>query len=132
MRPWPLLLMLGAALHAATIRGVVLENQTSRPLARALVVIQPASGKSFSMRTNVSGGFEFAQLAPGAYRVVPSRTGFATPVRGVSVVIDESTPAQLELRLKRFGAIVGTVLDENEVGLSDCEVVAFRNTRPPQ
>ena len=38
----------------------------------------------------------------------------------------------VSIRLPRFGAIVGTVLDENDVGMPEHEVVAYLNMRPPQ
>jgi hypothetical protein len=35
---------LAATLHAASIRGTVVENQTSRPVARTAVQMQPIAG----------------------------------------------------------------------------------------
>src|SRR5262249_42276145 len=77
---------------------------------------------------------------PGAYLVSVSRRAFA-PVHygqkrwnaaGVPVLVDESRPAVLNIRLPRFGAITGTLLDENDLGLPEHEVVAYRSTRPPR
>ena len=146
MPKWLLLpgrLLAAGALHAAVIRGVVVENQTGRPLARALVTVQPVAGTAgapLSVRTNVYGAFEFPPLAAGAYLVTASRRAFATlqygqkrwKSAGVPVVLDEAGTATLSLRLPRFGAIAGTVVDENDVGLPEHEVMAYRNTRPPQ
>jgi hypothetical protein len=137
-----LLLGLCVAAHAAVIRGVVLEDAGGMPLARSLVVVQPIAGTGAplqSIRSNHDGQFEFGSLPAGAYLVLASRRGFA-PVQygqkqwkgsGVPLVLDDSGAASLEIRLQRFGSIAGTVLDENDVGLPDHEVVAYKNERPP-
>lgn len=92
------------------------------------------------VRTNVYGAFEFPPLAAGAYLVSAARRAFAPlqygqkrwKAAGVPVVLDADGAAVLTLRLQRFGSIAGTVVDENEVGLPKHEVLAYRNTRPPQ
>jgi protocatechuate 3,4-dioxygenase beta subunit len=143
MRKWLLLWWAAAVLQAAVIRGVVVENQTGRPLARALVTAQPVAGTAgapVSVRTNVYGAFEFPPLTAGAYLVSASRRSFAPleygqkrwKAAGVPIVLDASGTAALTLRLQRFGSITGAVVDENDVGLPEHEVMAYRNTRPPQ
>jgi protocatechuate 3,4-dioxygenase beta subunit len=139
---FPLLLALCIPVHAAVIRGVVVEDAGGLPLARSLVVVQPIAGTSAppqSMRSDHDGQFEFGSLPPGAYLVLASRRGFA-PVQygqkqwkgsGVPLVLGDSGSTSLEIRLQRFGSIAGTVLDENDVGLPDHEVVAYKNERPP-
>lgn len=128
---------------AATIRGVVLENLSGHPLMRTLVVIAPVAGgagTALSVRTNRYGTFEFPPLPAGAYLVSASRPGFA-PAQygqkefrsaGVPVKLSDTDDTFLSIRMKRFGAIAGTIVDENEVGLPDVTVVAYRNTRPPE
>jgi hypothetical protein len=92
------------------------------------------------VRTDSNGAFEFPPVPGGAYLVLASRRSFA-PIQygqkqwkssGVPVVVDEGGAAVLNIRLQRFGAIAGTVLDENDVGLPEHEIVAYRNTRPPE
>jgi hypothetical protein len=143
MPKWLLLALVAGAMHAAVIRGVVVEHQTGKPLARALVVVQPVAGTigpTLSARTNPYGAFEFPPVAPGAYLVSASKRSFA-PLQygqkqwksaGVPIVLEEAATPFLSLRLRHFGSITGAVVDENDVGLPEHEVVAFRNTRPPQ
>jgi protocatechuate 3,4-dioxygenase beta subunit len=143
MPKWLLFAAAAGVLHAAVIRGTVVEHQSGHPLARALVAIEPVSGtpgKVRSVRTNLSGVFEFSALSAGAYLVNVSRRAFA-PVQygqkrwkaaGVPVVVDEAGSAILNIRLARYGAITGTLLDENGVALPEHEVVAYLNTRPPR
>ena len=137
-----LLLGLCSTVHAAAIRGVVLEDAGGLPLARSLVVVQPIAGTGAatqSVRSNDDGRFEFASLPAGAYLVLAQRRGFA-PLQygqkqwkgsGVPLVLDDAGAASLEIRLQRFGSIAGSVLDENDVGLPDHEVVIYKNERPP-
>src|SRR5579883_1490191 len=130
------------ALRAATIRGVVVEDATGHPLARALIVAHPVAGATAEMRSvrsDSNGRFELAGLPPGAYLLLASRRGFA-PVpygqkqgkgSGVPLEVGENSEASVEIRLPRYGAISGAVLDENDVGLPDCEVIAYRDSHPP-
>jgi hypothetical protein len=139
-----LILALAAGIiHAAVIQGTVVENQTGHQVARATVRLEPISGTremARSIRTDRGGYFGFMGLAPGAYLLTASRIGFATiqygqrqwKSAGVPVVVGENDSFTLSIRLPRFGAISGTVLDENGVGLPDHDVVAYRDTRPPQ
>ena len=143
MPKWLLLALLTGALDAAVIRGVVVEHQTGKPLARAQVVLQPVAGTTgptLSARTNPYGAFEFPPVAPGAYLVSTSKRSFA-PLQygqkqwksaGVPLILDEAATPFLSLRLQRFGSIAGAIVDENDVGLPEHDVVVFRNTRPPQ
>jgi hypothetical protein len=151
MAKWLLLMLMLAlawgtlqtTLDAAVIRGNVVEHQTSKALSRALVVVQPVAGTPGSPRralTNRYGIFEFGSLPGGVYVVKISKPYFL-PVEygqkrwnsaGTPVTLDEAASAFLNVRLPRYGAITGAVLDDNEVGLPDHDVVAYRNTRPPQ
>jgi hypothetical protein len=140
-------LLLAAALagcgQAAVVRGMVVENLTGKPLAHAVVVLQPIGGTPGdmrSMRTTRFGGFEFGSLAGGAYVLKASRRGFL-PVEygqkrwnsaGLPLLVAENETSFQSLRLLRNGAIGGTLYDENDVGLPAHDVVAYRNTKPPQ
>jgi hypothetical protein len=129
-------------LHAAEIKGTVVENQSGHPVARATVIIEPiagSAGKRATGQTNANGFFQFP-IPAGVYLVSATRVGF-TKVQygqkqwksaGIPLVLGENDTATIALRLPRFGAIEGTVLDENDVGLPDYDVLAYRNTRPPQ
>lgn len=124
---------LAASLRAASIRGVVVDNLTGRPLARATVVGQPIAGTRgvpHSVRTDLNGKFELPGLGSGAWLLVASRRGFAPTQARQPVSVGEASEEWLTIRLRRFGAITGTVLDENDVGLQDHEVVAYTNARP--
>jgi hypothetical protein len=130
-------------LDAAILRGVVMEHQTGRPLARTTVSVQPVAGSggtAATLRTDRFGAFESPRLAAGAYLVSAAREGFLTSYygqrrwnsAGLPVVLESEQTTFLDIRMRRLGAVSGTVLDENELGLPEHDVVAYRNTRPPQ
>ena len=143
MQKWLTLTLTAGVIQAAVIQGTVVENQTGHQVMRATVRLEPISGtreNARSIRTDRGGYFGFTGLAAGAYLLTASRIGFATiqygqrqwKSAGVPVVVGENDSFTLSVRLPRFGAISGTVFDENSVGLPDHDVVAYRNTRPPQ
>ena len=143
MRTLLILTLAAGSLQAAVIKGTVVENQTGHLVARATVVLEALSGGSVpkrSVRTNAYGSFEFAELPAGDYLLTASRTGFATAQygqkhwksAGVPIAVAEDDTSALVIRLPHYGAITGAVLDENDIGMPDYDVLAYRNTRPPQ
>ena len=131
-----------AVLHSASVRGTVVENSTGYPIARAEITAQSVAGdlQPQKVRTNPSGIFEFTALPAGAYRVSATKLGFApveygqkrwySPGMPISLAADDA--ADLAIRMPRFGAISGAVLDENDVGLAEYEVAVYSNTHPPR
>lgn len=143
MTKWLVFVLAGGALQAAIIKGSVVENQTGKALARTLVSLQPlpgGTGPSGTVRTNSYGMFEFIDLPEGGYLIHAARRGFMTVqygqknwrAAGVPVVVEKEQSTFLSIRLSRFSAISGIIVDENEVGLPEHEVVAMSNTRPPR
>jgi hypothetical protein len=143
MCKWLVFLLAGGALHAAIIKGSVVENQTGKALARTLISIQPlpgSAGPTGTVRTNTYGTFEFIDLPAGAYLIHASRRGFMTVqygqknwrAAGQPVVLDQDQSTFLTIRMPRFSSISGVIVDENDVGLPEHEVVAMSNARPPR
>ena len=127
--------------HAAVIGGVVLDGSTGRPLARSLVTLKPVAGaaaKTLSVRANRGGEFTFSGVDGGFYLVSASRNGFAPfqygqrdwKAAGKPMAVEPGGKLFLDIRLHRYGAISGTVLDENETGIPDQRVVAYRAKTP--
>ncbi len=132
-----------AGLHAAVIRGVVVENFTGKPLARSVVILQPVGGTPGdprSVRADRLGAFAFDRLAAGYYVLKASRKGFLAMEYGQKrwnsagqpIVLREEDTAFCALRLLLPSAITGTVLDENDIGLPDHEIAAYRLGTPPE
>jgi len=143
MRHLAILLAAAGAMHAAIIKGIIVENQTGKVLARTLVTLQPipgSTGVSGSVRTDRYGSFAFLELPAGAYVIHATRRGFMPAqfgqknwrAAGQPVVVEKEQSLFLNIRLARFASISGTVMDENDVGMAEHEVVAMSNTRPPR
>jgi hypothetical protein len=143
MRAIPLLLLVAIGLQAAIIRGVVVEHQTGKPLSRTEVTARALAGTRAGLlrtSTNSTGGFEFTNLPPGAYLVTAARKNFATiqygqkdfRSAGLPIILDEAASTFLNIRMPRLGVVTGRVVDENDVGLPNHDVIIYRNTRPPQ
>ena len=143
MRGYLPVLLLATAAHAATIHGMVVENLSGKPLARTNLSLQPIAGTPGGPRiahANTNGGFEFDALPAGSYLLKAERRGFMPAEygqkrwnsAGTPVVLQETDVVTLSLRMLRYSAIRGTVSDENDVGLPDHTVLAYRNTTPPE
>src|SRR6266849_2223446 len=141
-----ILLLLAATVanyaEAATIRGIVLDHYTGRPLARTVVTLESIQGygsAKTSIRTGSTGQFVFLSLNPGAYLLSAARPSFATwkygqkfwNAPGAPIFLTEESAPYLDLRLHRLAAISGAIWDENEIGITEQEVYAYRNTKPP-
>src|SRR5579872_2615981 len=142
MRIW-LLALAACALHAAVIRGTVVENLTGRAISRASVILEPVPGSPGTrkaVRTDRFGFFDFTGEPAGTYLLQASRTPFLTALygqkrwnsAGTPLVVGENETPFLTIRMLRFGAISGVVVDENDVGQADFEVAAYRNATPLQ
>ncbi len=140
--PAVVFILAAVTLHAASIRGTVVENQTGYPLARATVTVEPLgrASQSQSVHTNQSGIFEFKSLPAGTYRLFAAKMEFASVQYGqkrwyspgMPIALAADDDASLTIRVPRFGAITGTVLDENDVGLPGHDVAVYTNSRPPR
>src|SRR6266536_2690617 len=70
-----------AALHAALVRGLVVDNYSGRPLARAVVTLKSLEGYTpvnLAARADRSGVFAFPPVNAGGYLLTAARPGFAT------------------------------------------------------
>jgi hypothetical protein len=137
MRIW-LLPLLAGMLHAAVIRGTVVENLTGHALAHASVTLEPVQGSAgtrLTGHTNRYGLFEFADAKPGIYFLQATRVPFLTAYYGQKrwnsagkpLTITESEAPFVTIRMLRYAAVSGTVVDENDVGQPLFEVTAYRS-----
>jgi len=129
------------AAHGAVIRGVVLDHATSRPLARSLVTLRPVDGgggKTQAVRADRTGQFVFSPVSAGMYLLRATREGFAPfqygqkewKSAGKPMSVEKDGALFLDIRLRRYAAISGTVLDENEIGIPDQKVIAYPARQP--
>lgn len=127
-----------AAAAAASIEGVVVENRSGRPVARARVQIEvvegAVAGGATSTLTDSGGRFRFPAVSAGAYQVSAEKRGFVSGKFGQAswnspgglIAVGAEDTFHATIRLYRPGAVSGAVLDENGLGMADCPVYAFR------
>jgi hypothetical protein len=97
-------------LSGSTVSGRVLDSGTSRPVANAVVVLEPVGGglmrdpasgltAARTVVTGESGGYRFADLVPGGYRLRIERLGYraATVELEVGRPVDAAVSVALEL-----------------------------------
>jgi 5-hydroxyisourate hydrolase-like protein (transthyretin family) len=144
----PALLAATLNLPAAVVQGLVLEQLSGRPLARAIVRLEPVPGSSDSSgpvkpqttRSGRSGHFVFNHVQPGVYHLVATSDGYFPAAHfqrrptgyGAPIRIATDSDFFTELRMHHKGAITGRVLDENGVGTPGVSVLAYRARLPLQ
>ena len=137
----PAILLASAAAQGAVIEGYVVENLTGRPLARSRVALVPLGAGVRSgapVFTDSTGHFLFASVGAGAFVLMAEKRGYATASfgqkrwngPGTPVVVERDSRFAAEIRLSRFGAVSGTVVDENGVGIPTVQVSAYKDGRP--
>ncbi|MCC6390255.1 MAG: carboxypeptidase regulatory-like domain-containing protein, partial [Bryobacterales bacterium] len=140
--PFFLTAALATAAHAGIIHGVILENASSRPLPRTRVHLRVLeNGATLQLATALtdsSGQYWFPSLRDGLYLIVAARRGYAEAPYGQQrakgpgtlIPVQPNSNTFAEIRMRRLGAIMGRLVDENEVALPDVEVLAYR-AQPP-
>ncbi|MGC4072951.1 MAG: TonB-dependent receptor [Nibricoccus sp.] len=84
----------GSSLSAATIQGVVSNQNTRRSLERAVVKIPDTP---YATLTDSDGSFRLSGLPEGTYTLVVEYTDLERQTRSITVGKDESTTANFEL-----------------------------------
>ena len=129
--------------QAGIVHGIVLEQSSSRPLARTEVrlFLVGSSGDAAPVAramTNLAGQYWFPSLPNGVYLISSSRLGFQTAVYGqkrptgpgMPILVDGESNLFAEIKMFRLGGITGKIVDENYVGLPNVNVVAYRAMLP--
>jgi hypothetical protein len=125
------------------IKGVVLEQASGRPLARSIVRLQPVpkpgnQAKPLQTRAESTGAFVFPIVPDGLYLIIATREYYFPAAYGQRRPDGQGTPVEVnadlnifaELRMRRMGVVTGRVLDENDIGMPDVPVVAYRARFP--
>jgi hypothetical protein len=134
-------LLLTPASQAAVLRGIVSDFLTGKPIARTRVTLE-AVGRlegqlPLPILTDGNGQFVFPTLAPGAYLVSAQKKGFVRArfgqrqwnAPGTPIVLERDTLYSADLKLHRPGAVMGEILDENNIGLPGISVYAWKSGR---
>ena len=133
-----LLLFASAAAHGGVLSGTVVESLGGKPLARAIVAIEPVGrhvpGVPTRVLTDAGGRFVFDRLPGGAYLLGVEKRGYLKTKYGQKRWNSPGTPIVVEndghfaalVQLPKLGVIAGEVLDENRLGMPGMSVTAWR------
>ena len=136
------ILLFAICAHAAVVEGVILDDETGNPLARTNVTLTPLPGtlaQSVTVRTGARGAFVILSVRHGWYVLRATRRGYAPSEDGASKpghpgrafeVADDRPGGFHELRMAHLAAIMGTVFDENGVGIPNWQVHLYTTKKP--
>jgi hypothetical protein len=140
----PLLLVAHSAV-AATVQGFIFDDETQNPLARTHVTLMPLPGSKaapVSLLANDKGLYAFSGVQPGWYVIRASRTGYETTewgqlrpgLPGAPLQIRDGNPGDdsnlHQIVMHRQAAIVGSVVDDNQIGIPAWPVEVYTARRP--
>ena len=136
-------LVLAVIAHAATVQGVIFDEETTNPIARTHVMLVPLPGTkaaSRSLLANEHGQYLFPDVLPGWYLVRATRIGYEVTEFGQShpgmpgapfEVTDQETNNDLrQIVMRRQAAITGSVVDDNSIGIPGWPVSVYTARQP--
>jgi hypothetical protein len=115
-----------------SIRGVV-STSAAIPISKAEITLRrlPGAGNYVSL-TGAAGAFSFSGLPSGQYQILSvSRRGYASLAPGAVAPISIGTGQDIlnvKITLQRFGAISGSIEDDEGNGLEGVPVQAFASS----
>lgn len=137
------LIAFAACLGAATVQGVIFDEETANAIARSQVSLVPLPGtaaKGATVLADDHGRYIFSSVLPGWYIVRVSRVGFETgefgqlrpglPGKPFEVKVDSDDNQLRQILMRRQAAISGSVVDDNNTGIPDWGVSVY-TARPP-
>ena len=109
-----------ASQQNSSVSGRVLEQGTGRPIPNAVVAVV---GTSIAARTNETGAYRLANVAPGATVLRATRLGYSASTRSVNVAAGASasldfilTQAATQLDAVVTSAVTGQAERASDVG----------------
>jgi hypothetical protein len=113
------------AQNTSSISGTVVDSAGGAIPGVAVVIVSTEGGQTFETVTNGEGIFNVPSVAPGAYKVTVSLTGFKTAVTEVRVA--PGTPTALKISLE-VGAITETVNVQSSSELINTQTATVAST----
>jgi hypothetical protein len=134
--------LLATSVHAATLQGIIFDEETKNPLARTTVILQPLPGTraaAASILANERGAYTFTGVTPGWYIIQARRTGYANAEYGQShpgrpgtpLEVTDTDPADtFPIVMRHQAAIAGAVVDDNSIGIPGWPVYVYTAQQP--
>jgi hypothetical protein len=125
--------------NAGSVEGMVIQSQSSDPIKKAEVSLNDVGGAPGTRLaiTDSAGRFKLADVSPGSYRVVVTRTGFVHPRArkedasrepALVTVLPKQEITGLVYRLAPASILAGRVLDEDDAPLPDARIEVFKSS----
>lgn len=136
------ILLLCACASAATLQGVIFDEESRNPLARATVILLPLPGnpaEKASILSNDRGAYAFTAVQPGWYLIRAERVGYAVSEFGGSHPGRPGTPIEVTANIgadshpivmRHLAVVSGTVVDDNTIGIPDWPVNVYTARQP--
>src|SRR5262245_60726675 len=94
--------------QSSSLSGTVYDPQGGTVAGVTITATNAATGAARTTTSSKEGAYQFAQLAPGKYRVRAEAQGFASvSLEGIEALV--STPITLNITFKQVGAVTETV-----------------------
>jgi hypothetical protein len=114
------LLLLAAPAHGQTVRGRVVEAETGAPVAGAIVRLRDAADRGVdAVLSDAAGRYRLSAPAPGIYRLLVERVGFASAA-GATLTLQAGQTVEHELRAESRRVVLEPVVARG--GRRDCTV----------
>ena len=122
------------AVASGLIVGQVIDAGTGRPIAGAIVAMTGPGIQTPRILTGADGHFVFRGLPRGTFMIAATKSGYADGVSGRRRPAGPSQPMAIQpgervgdvvVRMWKFGAITGTVVDEAGEPIVGAQIRAF-------
>jgi len=106
-----------------SLRGTISDPSGAVIPGAAVTISSAENGASRRSTTDAQGEYNFLQVAPGIYKLVAEKPGFATMTKG-EITLLVNTPATLDLRMSlgTTGEVVNVASDASQVNTTDASV----------
>jgi len=107
----------------ASLRGTIVDP-SGAVIADAAVTIKSAeNGAVRKGATDTQGEYSFPQVAPGSYKLVAEKPGFATMAKGdIKLLVNTPITLDLKMSLSTTGEIVNVASEASQVNTTDASV----------
>src|SRR5688572_26674678 len=124
-------------IRTVTLQGVAVDRISHSPLSKVHVQLMPILGVEtmIEVLTDEKGGFKFAGVPLGTYRLFATRSGYAFWEYGRRTITGAGTNLQLRasepvldirMELTKSAAVSGRILNSEGVPVGNADVVAFK------
>jgi outer membrane receptor protein involved in Fe transport len=113
---------LGQATASATIVGTVTDPTGAVVVGALVTATNTATGAARTTTSSSSGDFRFDQVAPSTYSVKVSKTGYATYVHSLELLVGQTATVAASLKVGQTSEVIEVSASEVLIDLAKTEV----------